>query len=84
MSPASLREGRVQSKSTPVSAGESPQTYRRCDLWRHATQAVEGEGSPSARIMLVGEQPGERVEELRATLEGDLRAAAQFAASGSR
>ncbi len=54
----------MQSKSTPVSAGESPQTCRRCDLWRHATQAVEGEGSPSARIMLVGEQPGDE-EDLR-------------------
>ncbi len=54
----------MQSNSTPVSAGESPQTCRRCDLWRHATQAVEGEGSRSARIMLVGEQPGDE-EDLR-------------------
>jgi DNA polymerase len=32
---------------------------RRCDLWKHATQTVFGEGSPGARIMLVGEQPGD-------------------------
>lgn len=32
---------------------------RRCDLWRHATQAVPGEGKRRARIMLVGEQPGD-------------------------
>jgi uracil-DNA glycosylase family protein len=53
-----------RSLPTPASAGESPQTCRRCDLWRHATQAVEGEGSPSARFMLVGEQPGDE-EDLR-------------------
>jgi DNA polymerase len=32
---------------------------RRCDLWRHATQAVAGEGPAGAAIMLVGEQPGD-------------------------
>jgi DNA polymerase len=32
---------------------------RRCDLWKHATQTVFGEGSAGARIMLVGEQPGD-------------------------
>jgi uracil-DNA glycosylase len=29
-----------------------------CDLYRHATQAVMGEGPPKARVMFVGEQPG--------------------------
>lgn len=32
----------------------------RCPLHCHATQAVPGEGSPLARILLVGEQPGDR------------------------
>jgi uracil-DNA glycosylase family protein len=31
-----------------------------CDLYRNATQTVFGEGSSTARIMLVGEQPGDR------------------------
>jgi uracil-DNA glycosylase len=31
---------------------------RACDLWRNATQTVFGEGRPSAKIMLVGEVPG--------------------------
>jgi uracil-DNA glycosylase len=31
---------------------------RNCGLWRHATQTVFGEGPARARIMLVGEQPG--------------------------
>jgi uracil-DNA glycosylase family protein len=31
-----------------------------CHLWRNATQTVFGEGRPKARVMLVGEQPGDR------------------------
>jgi uracil-DNA glycosylase len=34
-------------------------TCRRCDLWKRATQTVFGEGPPNARIMFVGEQPGD-------------------------
>jgi uracil-DNA glycosylase len=30
----------------------------RCPLYEHATQVVPGEGPPDARIMFVGEQPG--------------------------
>lgn len=30
-----------------------------CDLWRNATQTVFGAGSSSAKVMLVGEQPGD-------------------------
>jgi len=32
---------------------------RGCDLWAHATQTVFGEGGARARLMLVGEQPGD-------------------------
>src|SRR5258706_16332117 len=32
---------------------------RSCDLWRNAAQAVFGEGRATARIMFVGEQPGD-------------------------
>jgi uracil-DNA glycosylase family protein len=31
-----------------------------CDLYARATQTVFGEGPPDARLMLVGEQPGDR------------------------
>jgi probable DNA metabolism protein len=44
--------------------GDGPAECRRCDLWRHATQAVLGEGPLDARMMLVGEQPGDE-EDLR-------------------
>ena len=33
---------------------------RRCELWRDATQGVTGEGPAHARLMLVGEQPGDQ------------------------
>jgi DNA polymerase len=36
------------------------QACRRCDLWRNATQGVAGEGPAHARLMLVGEQPGDQ------------------------
>jgi DNA polymerase len=35
------------------------QACRGCDLYRNATQAVFGEGPRTARVILVGEQPGD-------------------------
>ena len=32
---------------------------RDCPLWAHATQTVFGEGTARARLMIVGEQPGD-------------------------
>ena len=32
---------------------------KSCDLWRNATQTVFGEGPTPARVMFVGEQPGD-------------------------
>jgi DNA polymerase len=34
-------------------------TCRACDLWRNATQTVFGEGPADAKVVLVGEQPGD-------------------------
>lgn len=39
---------------------EAARGCRGCDLWVNATQTVFGEGSPSAEVMLVGEQPGDQ------------------------
>jgi DNA polymerase len=48
-------------------AGADLETLRRlaagcqaCDLWSRATQTVFGEGKAGSRVMLVGEQPGDR------------------------
>ncbi len=46
------------SKSLPVLA-EAAQHCTACDLYRNATQAVFGEGIPKARVIAVGEQPGD-------------------------
>ncbi len=37
---------------------DTAKSCRACDLWKLGTQTVFGEGSPTARLMLVGEQPG--------------------------
>lgn len=61
--------GRRGGTTIPVSAEQArperqqPHTLdacRRCGLWEHATQAVPGAGARQARIMLVGEQPGDQ------------------------
>ena len=39
---------------------EAASGCRACDLWKRGTQTVFGEGPAHARMMLVGEQPGDR------------------------
>jgi DNA polymerase len=39
---------------------QAVQACRRCPLWRDATQGVCGEGPKKARLMIVGEQPGDQ------------------------
>jgi uracil-DNA glycosylase len=39
--------------------GAAARTCRGCPLYRDAIQTVFGEGSPQARLILVGEQPGD-------------------------
>jgi DNA polymerase len=53
--PAPVPE-RLSAKGLRESVGDC----RACDLWEGATQAVMGEGAARARVMLVGEQPGDR------------------------
>lgn len=53
----------AQPPSQPHSLGqlrEAAAGCQACDLWKNATQTVFGEGSQRARMMLVGEQPGDR------------------------
>ncbi len=42
-----------------VTSPEGVQSCRACEIWQHATQAVEGSGPEVAQLMLVGEQPGD-------------------------
>lgn len=43
----------------PVDLERGLQNCRRCPLWRDATQGVCGQGPREARLMIVGEQPGD-------------------------
>lgn len=61
------REVEMEQPMTPVPATTDLETLREaargcraCDLWERATQTVFGEGARHARLMLVGEQPGDR------------------------
>jgi DNA polymerase len=50
----------IPERPTPAKLRAAVQECRGCDLYRHATQAVFGEGARDAALMLVGEQPGDR------------------------
>jgi uracil-DNA glycosylase len=50
----------VPEKPSLTSLREAIPDCRACELWADATQAVMGEGQRAARLMLVGEQPGDR------------------------
>jgi uracil-DNA glycosylase family protein len=56
LNPARLNADLMQD---PVAPG-ALDACRRCALWQGATQAVPGVGPRTARIMLVGGQPGDR------------------------
>jgi DNA polymerase len=47
-------------RSSLKSLREASAACRGCHLWRGATQTVFGEGRKRSRLMLVGEQPGDR------------------------
>jgi uracil-DNA glycosylase len=47
-------------KRTLASLRDAAAGCRGCHLWKPATQTVFGEGLKRARVMLVGEQPGDR------------------------
>lgn len=49
---------RVEMALEELRAAEAQCT--RCPLYQFATQVVPGEGRPGARLMLVGEQPGDK------------------------
>ena len=39
---------------------EAARSCRRCGLYTDATQTVFGDGPPRAKVLMVGEQPGDR------------------------
>ena len=57
--PAPL-EGKVPREGSLASLSLAAKDCRACPLWEPATQTVFGEGPEDARILVVGEQPGDR------------------------
>ena len=49
---------------------EAVQNCRGCELYQLATQAVFGEGPASAKILMIGEQPGDREDRKGAPFVG--------------
>jgi len=49
---------------------ERARSCRACPLWANATQTVFGAGDPHAKVMLVGEQPGDEEDSQRLPFVG--------------
>src|SRR5215207_7413571 len=50
----------IPERTTLKSLREAAANCQACPLWENATQTVFGEGLKRARVMLIGEQPGDR------------------------
>ncbi len=50
----------VPEKRNVPALQQAARNCRGCDLWKRGTQTVFGEGASGARVMLVGEQPGDK------------------------
>jgi len=50
----------IPPRPTLASLRKTGATCKACDLWKRGTQTVFGEGKPDAKVMFVGEQPGDR------------------------
>jgi uracil-DNA glycosylase len=57
---ASTTQSLVPRKPTLENLRNAAATCKGCDLWKNATQTVFGAGSGRAKIVMVGEQPGDR------------------------
>ena len=58
--PARMRDNAMTPPSSFHALREQAASCRACPLWKDATQTVFGEGPARAKIMLVGEQPGDK------------------------
>ena len=56
--PKDTAENLIPEKPTITSLQEAAADCQACDLWERGTQTVFGEGGRRAKIMLIGEQPG--------------------------
>lgn len=59
-SPSRISSAPIPGKLTLPALRAAAANCKACDLWKLGTQTVFGEGRASARVMLVGEQPGDK------------------------
>lgn len=53
-------QAKIPATSTLRGLAKLAQNCKACELWKRATQAVFGEGRPDAKVMFIGEVPGDR------------------------
>jgi len=51
---------KIENARSLRSVAEAAKACHACDLWSRATQTVFGEGPRTARVLFVGEQPGDK------------------------
>jgi uracil-DNA glycosylase len=54
----------IPPRPTLPSVRKAAEDCHACELWEKGTQTVFGEGSKSARLMLIGEQPGDQEDKI--------------------
>ena len=62
--PAEWRDAVLRRQTSLEEAGRAAKECRACRLWERATQTVFGSGAKHARLMLIGEQPGDREDKV--------------------
>ena len=54
----------IPPRPTLPSVRTAAEDCHACELWKKGTQTVFGEGSKNARLMLIGEQPGDQEDKI--------------------
>ena len=62
--PAEWRDAVLRHHTSLEEAADAARACRACRLWERGTQTVFGRGAKHARLMLIGEQPGDREDKV--------------------
>lgn len=62
--PADWRDAIRNNEAALAAAADAAKGCRACRLWERGTQTVFGTGNQRARVMLIGEQPGDREDKV--------------------
>lgn len=62
--PAEWRDAVLRHQTSLEEAADAARACRACRLWERGTQTVFGRGAKHARLMFIGEQPGDREDKI--------------------